>query len=212
MKDNLRYRISNWDQLTECKSNNSTDLYITVDHVFNDKRLSGIIVRINHSDFGTLFACTLNAKGTILTPDNNSGIISEFDTDSILKELYKFGFEVTFALENNLPGNQLDYLITINNLGFDKLRKISVYEYDSNANRHYTDYIVVFDVNKCPKWIDADYTTSKLEFLSALNGGGAMNLTYISVSNQFDWTWLTYVASIDDILRNNQSDEGSSDE
>ena len=39
MSSALRYNISNWDQLSKCRSNNSADLYITVDHVFNDNRL-----------------------------------------------------------------------------------------------------------------------------------------------------------------------------
>lgn len=203
----LRYRISNWDQLTKCKSNISVDLYITVDHAIHDNRLQGLIIRVIHSEFGVLFACTLNCKGTIVAEDKDSGIIQEFTTDDILKELYKFGFDVEFAIEQNLPGDQIDYLMTVNGLGFDKLRKISVYEYDSNANRHYSEYIVVFNVEKCPKWINADFTVSKQEFLYALNVGGAMNMTYISVSKQFDWTWLTYVASIEDIIRNNSGEE-----
>lgn len=207
MANDLRYRISNWDQLINCKSNNSADLYITVDHVFNDTRLTGTIIRIIHNDFGILFACAVNASGSILTPDNNSGIIQEFDTSDILNELYKYGFIVEFALEESLPGNQIAYLITLNTLGYDKLRKISVYEYDSNANRHYSEYIVVFNVEKCPKWIYNDYIVSKSEFLAALNGGGAMNLTYVSQTDHFDWTWLTYVANIEDIIRNNSGED-----
>ncbi len=207
MSNPLRYNISNWDQLTKCRSNNSADLYITVDHIINDQRLEGTVIRLTPSDFGVLFVCTINCKGTILTPDNNSGIIPEFTTDQILTELKKFGFDVTFNLEKGLSGNQLAYLMTIDELGFDKIRTLDVYVYDELGNRKYSQYIVAFNIEKCPDWINQSYCANKTEFLSALNDGGAMNLTYVSQTQQFDWTWLDYVANIDDIIENNSYSE-----
>ena len=207
MPSALRYNISNWDQLSKCRSNNSADLYITVDHVFNDNRLNGTIIRVTHSDFGVLFVCTVNSSGTILTPDPESGIIPEFTTDQILKELNKFGFDVTFNLEAGLSGDQLDYLMTLDALDFDKIRALDVYTYDGIGNREFTQYIVVFNIEKCPKWIDQNYSVSEKDFLSALNDGGAMNLTYVSQTKHFDWSWLTYVANIEDIIENNSYSE-----
>lgn len=203
----LRYKISNWDQLTKCRSNNSADLYITVDHVFNDKRLNGTIIRVTHSDFGVLFVCTVNSSGTILTPDSNSGIIPEFTTDQILQELHKFGFDVVFTLEHGLSGEQLDYLMTLDSLGFDKIRTLDVYTYDNAGSRTFAQYVVAFNVEKCPDWINQSYYAHKTLFLDALNDGGAMNLTYVSQTKQFDWTWLTYVANIQDIIENNSYSE-----
>ena len=207
MSNPLRYNISNWDQLTKCRSNNSADLYITVDHIINDQRLEGTVIRLTHSDFGVLFVCTINCKGTILTPDNNSGIIPEFTTDQILTELKKFGFDVTFNLEKGLSGDQLAYLMTVDELGFDKIRTLDVYVYDELGNRKYSPYIVAFNIEKCPDWINQSYCLNKTDFLSALNDGGAMNLTYVSQTQQFDWTWLDYVANIDDIIENNSYSE-----
>lgn len=207
MASALRYNISNWDQLSKCHSNNSADLYITVDHVFNDNRLNGTIIRVTHSDFGVLFVCTVNSSGTILTPDPESGIIPEFTTDQILIELNKFGFDVTFNLEAGLSGDQLEYLMTLDALDFDKIRTLDVYTYDGIGNREFTQYIVVFNIEKCPKWIDQNYSVSEKDFLSALNDGGAMNLTYVSQTKHFDWSWLTYVANIEDIIENNSYSE-----
>ena len=207
MPSALRYNISNWDQLSKCRSNNSADLYITVDHVFNDNRLNGTIIRVTHSDFGVLFVCTVNSSGTILTPDPESGIIPEFTTDQILKELNKFGFDVTFNLEAGLSGDQLEYLMTLDALDFDKIRTLDVYTYDGIGNREFTQYIVAFDIEKCPKWIDQNYSVSEKDFLSALNDGGAMNLTYVSQTKHFNWSWLDYVANIEDIIENNSYSE-----
>ena len=36
MSNPYRYNISNWLQLSECKSNNSVDLFITVKRIIDD--------------------------------------------------------------------------------------------------------------------------------------------------------------------------------
>lgn len=209
----LRYNISNWLQLSECLSNNSTDLYITVKQVIDDgsHRLEGTIILVNHTQYGTLFACLINSKGSLLTPDPVSGIIKEFTTDEILAELNKFGFDVTFEINQHLSGEQISYLITLSGLAYDKLRKLPVYEYDSQANKIFSDYIVAFNVANCPDWIEMDYTCSKTEFLRKLNDGVALNLTNMSQTKLFDWTWLTYVATIDDIIEDNGYGDESGD-
>ncbi len=201
MADPLRYNISNWLQLSECKSNNSVDLYITVKQVFDDgsHRLTGVIILVNHNQYGTLFACLVNSSGTLLTPDSDSGHIKEFSTEEICEELYKFGFDVTFEINQHLSGDQISYLITLNDLGFDKLRKL----YVQNLDGHYAEYLVAFNVDKCPDWINLDFTCGLRPFLQALNASGAMNLTDLKQTKGFDWTWLTYVANIDDIIRDN---------
>ena len=201
----LRYNISNWIQLSECKSNNSVDLYITVKQIIDDgsHRLTGTAILVNHTQYGTLFACLVNAKGSLLTPDPDSGIIKEFTTDEILAELNKFGFDVTFEINQHLSGEQISYLLTLSGLNFDKIRKLAVYTYDKLGNQVFSEYIVAFNVEQCPDWINEDYTCGKPEYLEKLNAGVALNLTYMSQTSQFDWTWLTYVANIDDIIRDN---------
>ena len=63
MSTPLRYNISNWLQLSECKSNNSVDLYITVRQIIDDgsHRLSGTSILVQHNQFGVLFACLVNS-------------------------------------------------------------------------------------------------------------------------------------------------------
>ena len=201
----LRYNISNWLQLSECKSNNSTDLYITVKRVIDDgsHRLTGTIILVNHTQYGTLFACLINSDGSLLTPDPDSGRIKEFTTDEICKELYKFGFDVTFSINQHLSGDQISYLMTLSDLKFDKIRKL----YVQNLDGHYAEYLVAFNVVKCPEWINNDFTCGIKPFLNALNTSGAMNLTDLEQTKGFDWTWLTYVANIDDIIRDNNGED-----
>ena len=201
MSNPLRYNISNWLQLTECKSNNSADLYITVKQVIDDgsHRLTGLIILVQHNQYGTLFACMVNADGTLLTKDQNSEIIWEFTTDEITKILATFGFDITFHINQHLSGDQISYLMTLSDLGFDKLRRLIVQGLDGR----YSEYIVVFNVAKCPEWIANDYVCGIKPFLESLNNSGAMNLTDLEQTKGFDWTWLTYVANIDDIIEDN---------
>ena len=214
MQGPLRYNISNWLQLSECKSNNSTDLYITVKQVIDDgsHRLSGTIIIVQHNQYGPLFTCLINSSGTLLTPDPDSGIIQEFTTDQILAELKKFGFDVTFEINQHLSGDQISYLITLSDLGFDKIRILKAYREDdtiisttnpSKVQRYYSDFLVAFNVEKCPDWIQNDYTCSVKVLRDALQSSGAMNLTDLPQTKGFDWTWLTYVANIDDIIEDN---------
>lgn len=217
MSNPYRYNISNWLQLSECKSNNSVDLYITVKQIIDDgsHRLAGLNIQINHTQYGILFACLVNASGSLLTPDPDSGIIKEFTTDEILEVLNEFGFDVTFEINQHLSGDQISYLITLNDLGFDKLRKLYVFRDDDTIistsseklNRHYSEYLVAFNVEKCPEWIDLDFTCGYRPFLKALESSGAMNLTDLKQTRGFDWTWLTYVANIEDIIEDNGSSE-----
>lgn len=206
MADHLRYNISSWFQLSECKSNNSTDLYITVKQIIDDgsHRLEGINILVQHTQYGTLFACLVDSHGSLLTSDPVSGIIKEFTTNEILAELNKFGFDITFTINQHLSGDQISYLMTLSDLGFDKIRKLLVYY---SSTKRYSEFLVAFNVEKCPDWISNDYTCGAREFVEALQYSGAMNLTDLKQTKNFDWTWLTYVANIDDIIEDNGQEE-----
>lgn len=215
MADPLRYNISSWYQLPECKSNTSVDLYITVRRIIDDgsHRLMGTNIQVQHTQYGTLFACLVNADGTILNHDENSQIIQEFSVDDILSVLATFGFDITFKVNQHLSGDQISYLMTLSDLGFNKIRRLQVYNTADTIQtarilqRRYSEYIVAFNVAKCPDWIDIDYACDIRLFNKAFQNSGAMNLTDLEQTKGFDWTWLTYVADIDDIIRDNSSEE-----
>ena len=103
----LRYRISNWKQLEGAKSNNSRDLSISVTTFVNDHRLNGQRIKVEHRVFGTLFACIVSGKGTLLT-ENSEGYIHEFTPAQILAELEKFGYYIQYDPTEQLSGNQID--------------------------------------------------------------------------------------------------------
>ena len=203
MSNPLRYNISSWLQLPECRSNNSTDLYLTVNQVIDDgsHRLSGLVIYVKHTQYGTLFACLINAEGSLLSPDKNSGIIQEFSSDEILEILATFGFDITFHVNQHLSGDQIAFLMTVDELGYNKLRRLYVQDKPDGT---YSEYIIVFNVDKCPaEWLNINYMCGKKPFVDALLSSGAMNLTDLEQTKGFDWTWLTYVANIEDIIEDN---------
>lgn len=198
----LRYNISSWTQLPQCQSNNSLSLSLHVSQILHDHRLNGTVIRVEHTDFGTLFACLVDGGGPLLSLDATNHI-REFSTSEILAELRKYGFYITYNPEANLDGDQLDYLMTLDKLGFDKLRILNVYRYQQDGKVQSTPTIVAFNIKENPDWINNAYSASESEFLCALNNGSAVNISAISQEKKFRWDWLTFVANIKDILKDN---------
>ena len=197
----LRYRISAWRQLPECKSNYSADLKIVVTEFITDPRLTGTRIKVEHSTFGTLFACLINPSGSIVHPLYN---VNEMMTpDNILAELAKFGFFIEYNVRAHLPGNMVQYLMTLDSLHFDKIRIMGVWE-DVLDRKEFKTHIVAFKSSAHGQWLNNDYAPHRKEFLAALDAGTALNVSAISKCEHYNWTWLYgYVANIPDVLKEN---------
>jgi len=202
IKAPLKYRITDWRQLVDVKSNNSRALSISVTDFIQDKRLTGFRIQVNHTEFGVLFACVLQAQGSMVAflSDN---ILVEFTPIQILAELEKFGFLVVYEPHRNLPSNQLMYLMKIRELGFDKIRVLNVHK-TINGVPHFTWYVVVFNITQNPDWLNNGYSPSEREFFDALQNGSAINISAQQDSKRFNWSWLAgWVGDIGDILEQN---------
>ena len=200
----LRYKISSLNQLPKCMSNNSRQLHIHVAEIINDHRLQGTLVRLDHDDFGTLFACLVDGAGTLLTPDATNHF-PEFTTQEILTELKKYGFEIYFNPEEALSSEQLSYLVTLNGLGFDKIRILNVYEQLQSGALSFTPTVVAFKVSAHGDWLNNSYSAHLTELQKGLTDGTAINISAISKEKKFRWDWLTFVANIEDVLKDNQN-------
>lgn len=198
----LRYRVSSWRQLPKCKSNNSRQLSIKVTDFIQDARLSGFRISVFHEDFGVLFACVLNASGNMIT-EHSENVVVEFTPVQILAELKKYGFLITYDPIETLSGDQLQYLMTLKSLHFDKIRILDVWKSKNNVRESHPT-VVAFNIAKNPNWLNNDYSASESEFTEALNNGSAINITAISKEHNYSWSWLAgFVANIDDILTDN---------
>lgn len=199
----LRYRIVNWNQATQARSNNDPDLRIKVTDLINDERLTGHRIAIVHPNFGTLFSCVLNAHGTMIT-ELSENVSLEPSTDQILAIMRKYGFDIIYKQISELPAKQLEFLRTLLTLGFDKIRILEVYT-SIFGEREYKPYIIVFNVAQNPNWINIGHTASYKEFTDALANGSAVNISATSQANDWSWGWLDFVANIQDVLDENSN-------
>ena len=198
----LQYAISNWHQASKCLSNNSRFLKIVVTDFIQDNRLNGLRIQVVHDTFGVLFACVLNAKGSLIS-ELEPNIVQEFTTDQIILELAKYGFLITYREYEKLGGNQIQYLMTLSSLHFDKIRILNVWTAPRGV-KEFQQFIVAFNVEQNPDWLNAGYAPSNDEFVAALNNGSAFNATAISRERNYRWDWLyNWVADIDDIIADN---------
>ena len=195
----LRYRISSWLQLSKCKSNLSRELSLSATQLVNNDILTGTLIQIHHSTYGVIFACVLSAKGNMVQPNSN-GVVDELTPDVILAELYKYGFDIQYVPAKGLPGSQVAYLMTLDNLKFDKIRLINVYKY-VNGQKAYRLNVVAFIASALGDWLNSGYCPSESEFNQALGDGTAINLSGVSKTQNYNWDWLSgWVANISDII------------
>ena len=163
----LRYSISSWRQLVDVKSNNSPRLSISVTDFIQNREIAGLRICVEHENFGPMFTCILKAHGSIVTCPGNS-YYHEFTVDDILKELYKYGFYIKYDPKNALTGNQLEYLMTLDKLGFDKIRLMNVITYTGSVSTVNT-YVVAFNVKEHPQWIDSFPAQSSSDYPHSLS-------------------------------------------
>lgn len=198
-KSPLRYRISDWRQLNKCESNCSRDTWITVSTYLNNHKLNGLKISVENKYAGIVFSYVVEPRGDLINK-NSDGTVSELTTGQILAELRKWGFYIDFNPVTNLPGNQIQYLMTLNELHFDKIRILSVREAQSCSTTASTK-VVAFQSDKCSNWLNSSYSPSKSEFLNALDKGYAINISAISDTCNYSWEWLVnWVGNISDIL------------
>lgn len=201
MKIPLRYRVADWRRLSECLSNNSSELSIAVSDIMLEDQLTALRISVVHKSLGSLFTYIINASGNLIS-DKELGI--NLSADDIVSELARFGFDVEFSPKNTLSGAQVKYLITLQGLGFDKIRHCYI---KNSVDGTVKDIVTAFMLNEHPKWLNQKAFITEYEYLKALYAGSATNVSKISTDNGFDWSWLNYVASIEDILDENRDVE-----
>lgn len=203
----LRYSITSWKQLPKCLSNNDKDLRITITEFVGNTELCGTRISVVHPRYGVLFTEVLGAFGSFTTSlkqaNNYTGTTFELDTEHILQELRKFGFFISYREVKHLPKKLLEYLNTLRNLGFDKIRVLNVYSVDSTGDKKFKWYVVGFKTCAHGAWLNNAYSPSQKEFTEALLDGTAINISEMNSAKGFNWSWLDYVANIDDVLKEN---------
>lgn len=197
MSRTLMYKITSWLQLNQCLSNNDPDLKASGVRIM-DANLRGTVVRVTHRKYGCLFAYLVEGTGV----DVENPPIPLLTPKEILAELRRFGFYITYDVIGNLPGTMIEYLITLDKLGYDKIRYMLISEPTLFGTEKDPDYFVTaFKIKDHPDWINNTYRATTEEFQNALMAGTAINITAISEEKHFDWSFLRdYVLNISDII------------
>lgn len=204
----LRYEISDWSQLALCKSNHDKQLYISVTNFIPERSfanrsttLSGRRIEVCHPNYGVLFAYTMNPSGSMVVSNNDGSIIPELTVGQILAELQRFGFFIQYNAINHMSGPQIDFLMTLRDLHYDKIRILPV-RYPALGGGTVKECIVAFKVEFLPKWLEATYVATISEFQSAAVDGHVFNVSTVAQHKDYDWTWLAgWVGDINDIIR-----------
>lgn len=198
----LRYEIDSWDELPGCLSNSSKHLHLTYDDVI-DKPLTGGVVRVEHDRYGCLFAYVVNASGTLLTAKQD-GIMYELTPYQILSELRKYGFIIKFSKAVVLDDDQFNLLVTANELHMDKIRIMYVsYRNKFGAVEESKAYLVCFNIEHLPTWLNNSKVCNEAEFSKAVSNGYAVNLTHAKggLTSPHNWSFLIdKILNIDDLL------------
>lgn len=198
----LRYQIADWSQIIECLSNNSKNLYLSlVEHLDGDI-LTGQVLQVNHTNYGTLFAAMIQGSGTLITATNEEGEDLPFlTTEQILDQIMKFGFYVKYDVKSNLPSEIIAYLSELYNLGYDKINRLTVQLKNKGETLIRKSRVVVFKTDKQTTDI---LTFGKVISRAALDRKLEKNLVLdITEECEGRWDWVTYAANISDILDEN---------
>lgn len=197
----LRYQISDWNQITECLSNNSRNLFISLSK-YIDKSLKGLCLHVNHVNYGVLFAAMINGSGSLLSNETEDGYDIPFmTTEQILTELQRFGFYVKYDVKSNLPQDVISFLATIDNLGYDKITRVAVETKQPGGSVIWKPTILVFKaVPENDDILTFDCRLTRTKFNKKLADNVIMNVTH---EPDLEWDWLNYICNISDILDEN---------
>lgn len=199
-KQPLRYKIRSLHQLTSCLSNNSRDLQISVTDFIQNDKLEGLCIRVTHSEFGVLFACMPKSRGNLLYRSDDADYYT-IPIEVMLKELEKFGFFVEYDPALDLNDHQIDLLVSVMKMGFDKVRVLSVYE-NKPTGRIFYNHVVAFISNIVPDLLLPAKAASSEEYNSYIEKGIMLNLGALSRDKMYDWSFLhNSVQNIEDIIR-----------
>ena len=198
-KEPLRYVISSWEQLVECLSNTSNSLHIKVSKCIGNELLKGTLISVVDDVFGTLFTYLVDGSGSYLSDNDDTEY--QLTVSSILKELERYGFLVTYNKYEHLSDDQVKYLNVLKGLGYDHIRVFSLSSRDYVTRQQANQpAVVAFSYKHNPEWMDISFSCSNTAFVSEVVKGHCVR---VDDSFNYDWSWLDYVASIDKLLEYN---------
>ena len=208
MSQLLQYKINSWDQLSQCRSNNSPDLRIRVSKYVQNQDIEGTKIEVTHPTYGTLFALTILPRGDLITNIEKDNL-DTIHHDQLLNELKRYGFYVLYEESEYLPSGQVRLLKTLQGLRFDKLRLFVVH--DLSDQWEDTLRVTAFNLIDHQDWLNASYSPSKKEWETAILDGTAFNVSGLDEAKKYHWDFLyNNIEDIDKIILRNEEHEDES--
>lgn len=195
MNSRMKYNISDLRELSECKSNTSSNLHLEVNVFTSDPALFGVQVIVEHTVLGVLAAIMVNPSGTIIEHPEDVLILT---VDQVLSYLKMFGFDITYSPAEKLSEQTLNFLSSLAGLGFNMIRVLSV----ETPTHGFVSYPVAFNSEMLSEWALPKFRCLQGHFYAVCASGDAIRLD-TKASGQPDWSWLTAPANINNILRAN---------
>lgn len=196
----LRYKICRWPQAVNCLSNNSRNLYISVNELVQNEVLTGVLIKVEHTELGTLFAAMVRGEGQIVTKDDEEGNhIPWMTTSQILQQLAKFGFYIIYNQISSLDDDILDELMQVRDLGFDKLNQIVV-QSRKEGSKVSKKYTVAMKTKGNEDLLIYGAHVSELKFNNRL---ASSKMIVLLEDSTIEWSWVDSLYNISDILQEN---------
>ena len=198
----LRYSIASWAQAPKCLSNTSPDLRISVASI-EDRFINAQIVSVEHTLYGTVFAAAVSGDGLIVSDHNIDGkAIQWLTTEQVLDQLARFGFYIEFNIRGSLPGSILSYLMTLDKLNYQHITRMKVTYPDGSSKIQ----VIAFEGSNNPRWLSYPCEITQGDLALACLRGTAINVSIITQGLFIpdDWSWLTFVANIKDVIEENK--------
>lgn len=166
-------------------------------------RLNGLVLSVNHTSYGVLFAAMIKGTGDIISEEDEFGEPIPFLTsDEILAQLEKFGFIIKYDVKSNLPTNVIAYLSTMYNLGYQKINRVNVRLRNIDGNYYNRPTVILMkDVSENADLLRFNISIRADNFNKKLDAG-----IIINISNELEpnsWDWLKYMSNLSDLLDEN---------
>lgn len=197
------YAIDNWRQAANATSNVDPSLRIRYTQFCNSHIIEGGRLQVVHPEYGILFACLVNATGSLVDYDADAFL----NTESILLALRQLGFDIRFKINPKINADTRQFLESALQLGYTSVRWAIKKHLIQTNSKVYTGncihkgcveghvrVVICFDSNKRPEFLNQYIAPIK-------NFGGDILEVDFSKNPHLDFSWLLLPMDIESILR-----------
>lgn len=163
--------------------------------------LEGLLLQVNHTNLGTLFAAVIQGTGVLVTQEDEYGYAIPFmTTDEILRQISKFGFYVTYKRRSHLPGPVLDFFQRWMDMGYGRITRVLLQSENKYGDTIWVDSVVLFkETVENQDLLCYGKKLSRIAYMKKVDANSIQNVTNVG----FDWDWVDSFYRLEDIMDEN---------